>query len=114
MEDNNLIKQPFVNYKTDEEREKDTFVSISIKFNKKEELPKLKLLQQLLQEEKDGTAIKQAIDIATEVLLDQKTLVTLSIVLNNYRRNKRKGVVTFDDTNYQKYIKSKTDLVDKV
>ena len=104
----NVEKKAFQNYKFEEEKELEKFEMISLKCNKSEEVPKIALLKELLQQEQDSTAIKQAVDIALEVLLDRKTLVTMSHVLNNYRRNKRKGVVTFDDTNYAKYIKSKT------
>ena len=96
---------PFVSKRLDEEKEKDKHKVVPIKFNIKTEMPKLELLKELLQLEETSVAIKQSIDITLKVLLEQKSLVVLSHVMNNYRRNKRKGVVTFDDTNYEKYIK---------
>ncbi len=99
-----IEKKKFRSYRTDQEKAKDKHKTVAVKFNIKTEQPKLELIKELLQVEETGVAIKQSIEIALEVILEQKTLVITSHILNNYRRNKRKGVVTFDDTNYQKYI----------
>lgn len=76
----------------DFEKKKDTF---NIHLNA-EERQKLEEMKYLLQQEKDSTAMKQLAEIGSKVLLDEKTKAVLGIVLNNYRRNKRLGIVTFD------------------
>lgn len=101
-----IEKKKFVSYTLPEDKKQDSRV-IPLKMNL-EEQHQLSQIQDLLQQEQESTAIKQCIDIASKVLLEQKTLVILSHVLNNYRRNKRKGVLTYDDTNYKNFIKGNT------
>jgi len=52
--------------------------------------------KKLIQQEKDGTAFKQLAYIGAKLLGSQEIKATLEVVLNNYRKNKRMGVVTFD------------------
>lgn len=53
-------------------------------------------VKKIIHQEKDSTAIKQLARLGAEVLQDKKTQASLEILLNNYRKNKRLGIVTFD------------------
>ncbi len=56
-----------------------------------------KKLKSIIQQEKDSIALKQlGLEIASEVLHDKKLKAFLKTVMNNYRKNKRLGIVTFD------------------
>jgi len=61
-----------------------------------EERKRLDELKYILQQEKDSTAYKQLAEIAANLIGDKKTKTILSLVLNNYRKNKRLSIVTFD------------------
>lgn len=83
-----LEKHPFQTYG----KGTDTFnVRLS-----KEEREKFEEWKYLIQQEKDSTAIKQLAEIGANVLQEKKTKAILDIILNNYRRNKRLGIVTFE------------------
>lgn len=97
-----IIKTPF--RKRHLEDNKQDVVSIKLNEDDRALFDKVKYL---LQQEKDSTALKQCYEIALKVILDEKTITILSHVLNNYRRNKRLGIVTYDDVNYENFIKSK-------
>jgi hypothetical protein len=87
----NIEKQPFRRYH--EKKKDDTF---TVKLNP-EERADFEKLKYIIQQEKDSTAIKQlALEIAAKVLHEEKTKAVLGVALNNYRRNKRMGIVTFD------------------
>jgi hypothetical protein len=86
-----IEQKPFKRYHLD--KKDDTF---TVKLNNEERL-KLEEWKKLIQQDKDSTALKQLASIGAEVLLDEKMKKILSIVLNNYRKNKRLGVVQFDD-----------------
>lgn len=75
-----------------EEKKDDTF---TVKFNELER-KEFNEFKKLIHQEKDSTAIKQLCWMGAKVLLDEKTKAVLEVVLNNYRRNKRLGIVTFD------------------
>jgi len=85
-----LEQRPFIRYNM--EKKVDTF---TVKLNA-EERANLEAMKQILQQEKDSTALKQLAEIGSKVLLGSETKQVLEIVLNNYRRNKRLGIVTFD------------------
>lgn len=86
-----VIKQkPFRKY--DFDNKKDTF---TIKLNK-EEREELDNWKFLIQQEKDSTAIKQLAKIGAKVLLKEEVRLINEVTLNNYRRNKRLNIVTFD------------------
>lgn len=86
-----MLKQaPFRKY--NEDRKEDTF---TVKLNDQERL-EFEEHKKLIHQEKDSTAIKQLARIGAEVLLDEKMKKILDVVLNNYRKNKRQGVVAFD------------------
>jgi len=85
-----IEQKPFVRYHG--KKQADTF---TVKLNV-EERARLEELKKVLQQEKDSTALKQLAEIGAEVLLSSQTQCVLLKVLNNYRRNKRLGIVTFD------------------
>ena len=85
-----IEQKPFRKY--NESKSCDTF---TIKLNA-EERNEFNELKKFLQQEKDSTAMKQLAKIGSKVLLDEKTKAVNEIVLGNYRKNKRLGIVTFD------------------
>lgn len=85
-----LERRPFVRQHL--EKQADVF---TIKLNEAER-KELEEWKHLLQQEKDSTALKQLARIGAKVLLEEKTKLANEIVLNNYRKNKRLGVVTFE------------------
>lgn len=90
---NNIEKQPFQNYRLDEEKVYDKFETISLKLNKEERL-KLNEAKKLLQQEKDSTCIKQVFEIGLAyVILDPKIKILIETISNNKRRNQRMGIV---------------------
>jgi len=85
-----IEQKPFTKY--DLEGGQDTF---TVKLNA-EERTQLNEWKNLIQQEKDSTALKQLAFIGSKVLLEEKNKAVLSVVLGNYRKNKRLGIVTFD------------------
>ena len=85
-----IKQEPFVRYNVD--KKADTF---TVRLKPEERL-KFNELKKALQQEKDSTALKQLAEIGAKVLLASQTKEILKVVLNNYRRNKRQGIVTFD------------------
>jgi len=79
-------------YRVHEQKKEDTF---TVKLNE-EERRNLEEWKKAIHQEKDSTALKQLAYIGAEVILDQKTKKIIEILLNNYRKNKRLGVVSFD------------------
>jgi hypothetical protein len=79
-------------YKTHEKRKEDTF---TVKLNSKERQD-LETWKKLIQQPKDSTCIKQLANIGAKVIHDKKTAEILQIIMNNYRKNKRLGIVDFD------------------
>ena len=89
-----IKKQPFRQYSVEDKTQR--FETISVKLNREEALI-LEQMKQILQQPKTSTCLKQlALEIAPKVLLDEKLKALLKAVLNNYRRNKRLGIVDFD------------------
>lgn len=86
---NNIEKEKFVSYTLDEDKK---FETISIKINKEERL-RLDEAKRLLQQPKDGTALKQVFEIGLAfVIQDQKTRLLIETIFNNKRRNSRLGI----------------------
>ena len=94
-DDVNMEKQPFVRYSLEEDDNK-KFETISIKINKDERL-RLDEAKRLLQQPKDGTALKQVFEIGLAfVIQDQKTKLLIDTIFNNKRRNQRLGINDFE------------------
>jgi len=87
-----IEKKPFRKYDLKNKR---GFVVISLKLNM-EEQAQLVRDKQLLNQAKDGTAIKQLMRIGSKVIHDEKIKEYLNIVLGNKRKNKRLGINDFD------------------
>jgi len=85
-----LKQKPFTSYH--EDKQLDSF-TVRLNAQERELFEKLKYT---IQQEKDSTAIKQLALSVAYVILDEKVKGILSIVLNNYRKNKRLGIVDFD------------------
>ncbi len=85
-----IKQEPFKKYH--EEKQADSF---TVRLNP-EERKILNECKYILQQEKDSTAIKQLAEIVSKVLQEQKVKQILELVMNNYRKNKRLGIVTFD------------------
>ena len=90
-----LTKKPFRNYSLDEDKKtkKREIVSLSLS---KEERKQLNEDKKVLQQTKDGTAIKQLMNIGHIVIHDDKLGKISQVILNNRRRNKRIGITEFD------------------
>jgi hypothetical protein len=85
-----MEKEPFTRYH--EEKKADTF---TVKFNPKERA-EFESYKYALQQEKDSTAIKQLAWIGAKVLLDEKMKEIIEVILNNYRKNQRLGIIEFE------------------
>lgn len=85
------FNEPFQRYH--EKKKADTF---TVKLNKLErEL--FNNLKRRIQQSKDSTAIKQlALIFGAEVLLDERRTESDTILLNNYRKNKRLNIIDFE------------------
>ncbi len=90
-----LEKPAFTSTRLEEERAKDKFEVISLKLNK-EERKLLNTVKQMIQQSKDGTALKQCMKIASKVLLTSWTGAYTEVLLNNKRKNQRIGIVDFE------------------
>lgn len=86
-----IKKEPFRKYSLDENKSD----VVSVKFNT-EERKEFEEWKYLLQQERDSSALKELARIGSEVLLERKFKVANQIILNNYRKNKKLGIVTFD------------------
>jgi len=75
-----------------EEKKEDTF---TVKLNTLERT-EFNTWKTILQQEKDSTALKQLASIGAKVLQKKKTIRILELVMNNYRKNKRIGIVDFN------------------
>ena len=91
-----VIKQTkgFVKQRLDEEgKHQDTF---TIRLNAEERII-LDKCKKVIEQERDGTTLKQIFKVgASFVLHDQKLHTTLGILFKNKRNNKRLGIVTYE------------------
>ena len=101
MSDNN---KPFENkystYRAINEIKEEKQDVITIKHNT-EDRKKLELFKVAIQQEKDSTAYKSALDLAI-VILDTPEGQFFKIALDNIRKNKRLGIVEVVSKNEQK------------
>lgn len=87
----NLIRPAFTPTRDEEERSKDTGKVFTIRLNA-EELENLRQAQNILQQEKDSTTLKQLAMFGLYVLHDRSTAYILSVLGDNIRKNKRIGL----------------------
>ena len=90
-----LEKQPFNSYRDEEEREKDKGKVFTIRLNEKE-LKNLRQAQNILQQEKESTTVKQLVMFGLYVLHDRSTAYILKVLEDNLRKNKRLGIERVD------------------
>lgn len=86
-----IEKKPFTPYKLEEEREKETGKIFTIRLNE-EEVKNLRKAQNILQQEKDSTTLKQLAMFGLYVLHDRSTAYILEVLGDNIRKNKRIGI----------------------
>jgi len=88
-----IEKKPFRKYNLDEDNIKKP---LALKLNPEQ----WKLLEEckvIMNQSKNSTALKQLAWIGAEELLSKKTSRLISIIQNNKRKNKRIGVIDFED-----------------
>lgn len=90
-----LTKQPFINYKLEEEKGKEKREVFTVSINEDERLT-LDKCKEILEQEKDSTTLKQLAWLGAKVLHDPQMTYVLQTVFDNKRRNKRMGVIQFD------------------
>lgn len=86
-----LERKPFERQRFDEDVEKDKGKVFTIRLNA-EELKNLREAQNVLQQEKDSTALKQLAMFGLYVLHDRSTAYILQVLNDNIRKNKRLGI----------------------
>lgn len=86
-----LEQKPFTPYRLEEERAQDKGKVFTIRLNA-EELTNLKAAQNILQQEKDSTTLKQLAMFGLYVLHDRSTAYILQVLNDNIRKNKRLGI----------------------
>lgn len=82
---------PFYSTRLEEEREKDKGKIFTIRLNR-EELENLRIAQNLLQQEKSSTTVKQLTMLGLYVLHDRSNAYILKVLNDNIRKNKRIGI----------------------
>ena len=75
-------------------KDKEKSEIINIRINS-EWRKRLELDKKILQQKKDGTAIKQLVEIGSKVIHDNKMRAIIDILFNNKRKNERGGIVEF-------------------
>jgi len=88
-----LVKPPFTPDRLEEDRENDKGKVFTIRLND-QEVENLKDAQELLQQEKISTALKQLSMLGLYVLHDRSSAYILRILGDNVRKNKRIGIET--------------------
>lgn len=85
-----LKKEPFRSYTLDEEnKEKPDVFTIRLNAEEREVLNKCK---RLIEQPKDGTALKTLAWIGAKVIHDEKTLYLIETLFKNKRNNERSGI----------------------
>ena len=90
-----LKQEPFRVYREQEDRAKDKGKIFTIRLNE-EELTNLKAAQNIMQQEKESTALKQLSMFGLYVLHDRSTAYILKVMGDNIRKNKRIGIETVE------------------
>lgn len=86
-----LDRGAFVSTRTNEEREANRGMVISVWFND-QELADLKNYGVFLHQEKPSTIIKQMVELGAKLIDDHKMSAVRELVFNNVRKNKRLGI----------------------
>lgn len=85
-----LEKKPFTSYTLDEDK-KEKGKIFTIRLNE-EELNNLRQAQNILQQEKESTTVKQLVMFGLYVLHDRSTAYIMQVLNDNIRKNKRLGI----------------------
>lgn len=85
-----IKQEPFRAY-----HEKKKTDSFTVRLNK-EERDLLERCKQLIEQEKDSTALKTLAFIGAKVIHEEKIWFILSTIFKNKRNNKRLGIIDFD------------------
>lgn len=88
------MKEPFVPYKLEEERDKLKLV-FTVKLNT-EERALLDKLKNRIEQPKDSTAIKQLAWVGAKVILSDSTAYLIDTLFKNKAKNKRLGIPDFE------------------
>lgn len=80
--------------KLEEDRKDDVFAVKLSKDGKEREL--LEQCKQVIEQEKDSTALKQLAWIGAKVILEEKMSYLLGTIFANKRKNKRLGIIQFE------------------
>ena len=95
MTNDNLIRPAFTSKYLDEDKEFERRRTLNISLNDDED----KLLgeaKKILNQKKDGTAIKKLMEIGFIVLQEEKTRKIIDTIFINKNNNKRNGIVEFE------------------
>jgi len=90
-----LEKEPFVPYKTEEEKAKEDREVFTVSINK-EERAWLDEDKKILNQPKDSTALKQLAEIGNFVIHDRLIGGILATVFKNKQKNKRLGIIEYE------------------
>ena len=85
-----IKKQPFVNYKLEEEKAKEKTSTFTVWLNEEETI-KLNEIKKVLEQPKNSTAIKTLAKIGILTLDDPKTSEVIQVLFKNKANNKRSG-----------------------
>ena len=85
----------FTPTRLEEERKEDKGKVITIRLNEKE-LGNLAKIQNILQQEKESTTVKQVFSYGMFVLQERSTAHILRVLYDNLRKNKRLGIEFVD------------------
>lgn len=88
-----LEKKKFVKYSLDEKKGGEKVMSLKLN---PEDQALLKKCQEVIQQSKDGTAIKTLLRIGAKVVLDEKMGYILREIFKNKKNNKRNNIFDFD------------------
>lgn len=89
-----IIKEPFRSYTLDEDKDK-AYKILTVRLNQ-QEYDQLQKDKKILEQKKDGTALKQLWTIGRNILHDDSTGLIIRFLFINKRNNKRKGISDFE------------------
>jgi len=91
-----IEREKFIRYKLDEEKEREQYRKLDVRLSRAD-MKTLEAFKKRIQQPKDSTALKQALDLALAFVRDDRPNSTFrDILLGNRRRNKRIGLVDYD------------------
>lgn len=90
-----LKREPFINYRSDEERAKDKSKVVPVRLNI-DDLKRLEEVAKIINQEKLSTVIKTLVEIGLFVIHEEKTTYLINTLFKNKRNNKRLGISVID------------------